>query len=211
MQEASKQLKVLQQELQAFVSEGQVQRQKLEEAEARCVPWSGGWRAGQETWLAIAGCAACIRQRASACETLKQHRPSPRFSTAPPTSTGRCEALEARCLELETGGQALAEQLAAAEEEREQLSAQRAALEEQLGEARLQAAQLEQQQETLASVQQVGQQLGAGLTTGAGHMFWRVSGCMLACLQHVEQHQTHRASQQCSHSTLICACLPCSA
>jgi len=155
-QEASKQLKVLQQELQAFVSEGQVQRQKLEEAEARCVPWFGGWRAGQETWLATAGCAACVGNQGAAFENSMQHRLTPRFTTAPPTSTGSCEALEARCLELETGGQALAEQLAAAEEEREQLRAQRAALEEQLGEARLQAAQLEQQQETFASVQQVG-------------------------------------------------------
>lgn len=87
----------------------------------------------------------------------------------PPPGTFRCEALEARCLELETGSQALAEQLAAAQEELAVVSAQRAALEEQLGEARLQMAQLEQQQETFASVQQV---CGCGWAANCWMLSW---------------------------------------
>ena len=96
----------------------------------------------------------------------------------PPTATLRCEALEARCLELETGSQVLAEQLAAAQEELAVVAAQRAALEEQLGEARLQVAQLEQQQEMFASLQQV---CGCGWASNCWMLSWEVlSG--LACM-----------------------------
>ena len=153
MQEASKQLKVLQQELQAFVSEGQAQRQKLEEAEARCVLCLGGGGLGLQFAVAVC-CSCCHASQRTPWLWYYGLLSSPPPSFATPTC--RREALEARCLELEASSQALAEQLAAAQEEREALSTQRAALEAQLGEARLHVAQLEQQQETFASVQQVG-------------------------------------------------------
>lgn len=58
-------------------------------------------------------------------------------------------------MDLEQQGQQLAEQLAAAQEEREAFRQKQDDLQQRLGAAQLALAQLEQQQETFQSVQQV--------------------------------------------------------